>query len=116
VISKDTGQIYGVCAKRAGCGEAEMLQNHRRLAKAIFNSLDTETTGQFPTTRRLVKVGVVRFRLDGQELATFHTLIDPEMPFPKDVQQMHGITDTMVRGKPTIEQVLPQFIEFLGTS
>ena len=29
---------------------------------------------------------------------------------------MHGITDAMVRGKPTIEHVLPHFIEFLGES
>jgi DNA polymerase III epsilon subunit-like protein len=31
-------------------------------------------------------------------------------------KQVHGITDTMVRGQPTIEHVLPQFIEFLGES
>jgi DNA polymerase III epsilon subunit-like protein len=29
---------------------------------------------------------------------------------------VHGITDRMVRGQPTIEHVLPQFIEFLGES
>jgi DNA polymerase III epsilon subunit-like protein len=31
-------------------------------------------------------------------------------------KQVHGITDTMVRGQPTREHVLPQFIEFLGES
>jgi DNA polymerase III epsilon subunit family exonuclease len=30
------------------------------------------------------------------------------------VQQVHGITDRMVRGQPTVEQVIPHFIEFLG--
>jgi DNA polymerase III epsilon subunit family exonuclease len=56
----------------------------------------------------------VRFRLDGRELEIFHTFINPEMPIPHDVQQVHGITDAMVRGKPTVEQILPRFIEFLG--
>jgi hypothetical protein len=37
-------------------------------------------------------VGAVRFRLDGRELTTFQLLIDPAMPHPKDVQQVHGIT------------------------
>jgi DNA polymerase III epsilon subunit family exonuclease len=50
----------------------------------------------------------------GHELATFQTLVDLQVTIPKDVQQVHGITDAMVRGKPTIEHVLPQFIEFLG--
>jgi DNA polymerase III epsilon subunit-like protein len=36
------------------------------------------------------------------------------MPIPHDVQQVHGITDAMVRGKPTVEQILPRFIEFVG--
>jgi DNA polymerase III epsilon subunit-like protein len=29
---------------------------------------------------------------------------------------VHGITDAMVRGQPTVDQILPQFIEFLGGS
>jgi DNA polymerase-3 subunit alpha (Gram-positive type) len=77
-------------------------------------AFDTETTGLFPVMHRLVEVGAVRFRFDGQELATFQTLIDPQMPIPTDVQQVHGITDTMVRGQPALDHVLPRFIEFLG--
>jgi DNA polymerase III epsilon subunit len=79
-------------------------------------ALDTETTGLQPMVHRLVEIGAVRFRLDGCELATFQQLIDPEIPIPPEVQQVHGITDAMVRRKPTIEHVLPQFIEFLGES
>jgi DNA polymerase-3 subunit epsilon len=85
-----------------------------RLTDMTFVAFDTETTGLFPMMHRLVEVGAVRFRLDGRELATFHQLIDPHIPIPEDVQQVHGITDAMVRGKPAIEDVLPQFVEFLG--
>jgi DNA polymerase-3 subunit epsilon len=91
-----------------------MNDTQPRLTDVSFVALDTETTGLFPIMHRLVEVGAVRFRMDGQELATFQTLINPEIPIPKDVQHVHGITDRMVRGKPTIEHVLPQFIEFLG--
>jgi DNA polymerase III subunit epsilon len=86
-----------------------------RLTDITFLAFDTETTGLFPIIHRLVEVGAVRFRLDGGELATFQTLIDPQIPIPKDVQRVHGITDAMVQGQPRIEDVLPQFIEFLGT-
>jgi DNA polymerase III epsilon subunit family exonuclease len=87
-----------------------------RLTEITFLAFDTETTGLFPIMHRLVEVGAVRFRLDGRELATFQQLIDPQIHIPRDVQQVHHITDAMVRGKPTIDQILPHFIEFLGES
>jgi DNA polymerase-3 subunit epsilon len=85
-----------------------------RLTDITFVAFDTETTGLFPIMHRLVEIGAVRFRLDGRELATFQSLINSEIPIPKDVQRVHGITDHMVRGQPTVEQVIPHFIEFLG--
>jgi DNA polymerase III epsilon subunit family exonuclease len=91
-----------------------MYHAQPRLTDITVVAFDTETTGLFPIMHRLVEIGAVRFRLDGRELATFEQLIDPEIPIPKDVQHVHGITDRMVRGQPTVEQVIPQFIEFLG--
>src|SRR6266576_5350104 len=91
-----------------------MYHAQPRLTDITFVALDTETTGLQPIVHRLVEIGAVRFRLDGWELATFQQLIDPEIPIPPEVQQVHGITDRMVRGQPTIEHILPQFIEFIG--
>jgi DNA polymerase III epsilon subunit family exonuclease len=91
-----------------------MYHDQLRLTAITFVAFDTETTGLFPIMHRLVEIGAVRFRLDGRDHATFQQLIDPEIPIPQDVQQMYGITDRMVRGQPTLEQVIPQFIEFLG--
>jgi DNA polymerase III epsilon subunit-like protein len=45
-----------------------------RLTDITFLAFDTETTGLFPIMHRMVEVGAVRFRLDGRELETFHTL------------------------------------------
>jgi DNA polymerase III subunit epsilon len=91
-----------------------MYHDQPRLTDITFVAFDTETTGLFPIMHRLVEIGAVRFRLDGRELATFQSLINSEIPIPKDVQRVHGITDHMVRGQPTVEQVIPHFIEFLG--
>jgi DNA polymerase III subunit epsilon len=85
-----------------------MRQNQRRLSEVTFLAFDTETTGFYPIMHRLVEVGAVRFRLDGRELATFEQLIDPHIPIPPNVQRVHGITDTMVRGQPTIHRTLPR--------
>jgi DNA polymerase III epsilon subunit len=91
-----------------------MYHPQPRLTDITFLAFDTETTGLFPIMHRMVEVGAVHFRLDGRELATFQMLINPEVPIPPDVQQVHGITDAMVRGQPTVEQIMPHFIEFLG--
>jgi hypothetical protein len=92
------------------------IMNHAQphLTDITLLALDTETTGPFPIMHRLVEIGAVRFRLDGRELATFQMLIIPEVHIPPDVQQVHGVTDTIVRGKPTVEQIMPHFIDFLG--
>jgi DNA polymerase-3 subunit epsilon len=80
-----------------------MYHAQPRPTDITFVAFDTETTGLHPMAHRLVEVGAMRFRLDGHETATFQQLIDLEIPIPPDVQQVHGITDQMVRGKPTID-------------
>jgi DNA polymerase III epsilon subunit family exonuclease len=91
-----------------------MYHAQPRLTDITFVAFDTETTGLQPSVHRLVEIGAVRFRLDGRGTATFQQLIDPHIPIPPEVQRVHGITDAMVRGQPTVEQVIPHFIEFLG--
>lgn len=86
----------------------------RRLTDVTFVAFDTETTGLRPMVHKLVEVGAVRFRGDGDELETFQQLIDPQDVIPEDVRGIHGITPAMVCGQPTVEHVLPQFVKFLG--
>jgi DNA polymerase III epsilon subunit-like protein len=62
-----------------------MYSAHTHLTDITFLAFDTETTGLFPIMHRLVEIGAVCFRLDGHELATFQTLIDPQVPIPPDV-------------------------------
>jgi DNA polymerase-3 subunit epsilon len=83
------------------------------LTALTYTVFDTETTGLEPTHDRIVSIGAVRIvngRLLRQEL--FDQLVDPERPMPAAAEEVHGITDAMVRGQPTIQQVLPQFLRF----
>ncbi len=73
--------------------------------------LDLETTGLDYKLERILEIGAVKL-IDGHLEEPFHTLIDPLMPIPNTA--IHGIDDEMVKGAPTIEQVLPGFVEFLG--
>ena len=78
-----------------------------------FTAFDLETTGLSPDFNRIVEVGAVRFRADGTEIDRMEQLVDPRCAIPADVTEIHGITDEMVRGQPSIEDVLPGFAQFL---
>jgi DNA polymerase-3 subunit epsilon len=86
------------------------------LERTEFIAFDTETTGLYPVADRLVEIGAVRFRPDGEEVAVYEQLIDPETPIPPEAQDVNHITDEMVRGQPTVEYVLPGFLDFLGSA
>lgn len=81
-----------------------------------FVAFDLETTGLSPTFDRIVEFGAVRFRADGTELDRIEQLVDPGCRIPTEAMRVHGITDRMVRGKPTIDEVLTDFLQFIGTS
>jgi len=84
------------------------------LSQLQFVAFDVETTGLSPVVARLVELSGVKFRLGDDQPATFSSLIDPEMPIPPEVSQIHGITDDMVDGAPKCSQVVPEFLEWIG--
>ena len=73
--------------------------------------VDLETTGGSPADDGITEVGAVLVR-GGERLGTFQTLVDPERSIPPFVTHLTGIDDTMVRGAPPIDAVLPAFLEF----
>lgn len=81
---------------------------------ATFITFDTETTGLYPVASRLIEIGAVRFRMDGEEISVFEQLIDPGTSIPPDAQAVNHITDEMVSGQPGVDDVLPAFLDFLG--
>jgi predicted DnaQ family exonuclease/DinG family helicase len=80
-----------------------------------FVALDLETTGLSPRLDRMIEVGAVRFRGD-EVLASFQSLVRPEVAIPRAVQELTGIRDADVAAAPHPEQVLEQLIDFVGDS
>ena len=77
---------------------------------------DFETTGlDAARGDEIIEIGAVPI-IDGvvREDCAFHTLIDPDRAIPKDSSAIHGIVDDMVRGKPRLDVVLPEFVRYLG--
>ncbi len=86
----------------------------RKLTEVAYSVFDTETTGLQPSEGdEIIQIGAVRAingRLLRQEVVD--QIIDPRIPLKPAGIPIHGITEDMVRGQPTIDVVLPVFHEF----
>ena len=68
-----------------------MLQLKKPLAV-----LDIEATGSNVTTDRIVEIAMVKYLPDGSR-SVKRKIINPQLPIPKAITEIHGITDEMVR-------------------
>ena len=78
-------------------------------APLIF--VDLETTGGSAGEHRITEIGVVE--LAQGRVSRWSTLVDPQQPIPPFIQQLTGITEQMVLGQPTFEQIAPALFERL---
>lgn len=90
------------------------ISNDTTLGDVEFVSFDIETTGLSPLTAKIVELSGVKFRLNDSNFSEFSTLVDPGCPIPPQVTAIHGITNKMVAGKPSIEEVIPKFFNWIG--
>ena len=80
-----------------------------------FVAFDLETTGLSSRKDEIIEIGAVRMR-GSEEIDRFQTFVDPGRTLDRKIVELTGITDEMLRGAPTIDQVLPEFLEFVGGS
>lgn len=77
--------------------------------------IDLETTGFNPNYDEIIEVGAIKIS-DGNVIDSFSSLVKPENKIDDFIAELTGITNKMVEDAPSIEQVLPNFIEFIGDS
>ena len=78
-----------------------------------FVAFDLETTGLSSEKDTIIEIGAVLFS-GGKEQKRFQTFVDPQRKLDPEIINLTGITDEMLVGAPKIEEVLPQFLEFVG--
>ena len=96
---------------KAVSGELDVLP----LEQLGYTVFDTETTGLNPSGGdEIIAIGAVRV-FNGRVLRReiFDCLVDPRRPISEEAAAIHGISSKMLRGMPTIDEVLPRFKRFV---
>ena len=107
--------IYGIEAYLVDDLNAVVQSPQNQTLSDEFTVFDIETTGLSSTKDKITEIGAVKIR-NGEIIDYFSSLINPEVPIPANIQELTGITDEMVKDAPTIDTVLPKFLDFVGNS
>jgi DNA polymerase-3 subunit epsilon len=94
----------------------ELLQAD--LADLEYVVVDTETTGlQLSRGDKIISISAIRIRRGRvQNADIFNTLVNPGRSIPAESTIIHGIVDHMVVDAPSMNEVYPQFMEYVGDS
>lgn len=87
--------------------------NDTNLLENTYIVFDFETTGfNAGGGDQIIEVGAVKLH-NGKIIDTFSELINPGRPLPAKITEVTNITDEMLKGKPTEEEVIKRFIEWI---
>jgi len=82
------------------------------LKELDFVVVDIEATGAKMPPNRIIELGAYRVR-NGRIVDNFVTLVNPEIPIPRFVIALTGITNEMVKEAPLFADVVPRWLEFV---
>lgn len=113
---KDIKIIYGVEAYLVD-DLKKIVQNSKKTENvdSTFVVFDIETTGLSAKADKITEIGAVKIK-NGQIIDKYSTFVNPEVHIPENITKLTSITDEMVKDAQTIEEILPNFLEFAGDS
>ena len=78
-----------------------------------YTIIDLETTGFSPKDCKIIELSAIKVR--GNKIVdTYSMLVNPETHISSKITKITHITDDMVKEAPTIEQILPNYLSFIG--
>lgn len=96
--------------------ELQADDSHSRLLKDLdFVVVDVEATGAKTPPNRLIELGAYRIR-GGRIVDKFLSLVNPEIPIPRFVASLTGISNEMVKRAPMFAELAPQWLDFVSDS
>ncbi|SFP91903.1 DNA polymerase-3 subunit alpha [Lachnospiraceae bacterium XBB1006] len=107
----ETRVIYGVEGYLVDDTKGMVVNSKGQSLEDTYVVFDLETTGLSAISDTIIEIGAVKVEA-GVITDRFSTFVNPKVPIPFRIEQLTSINDEMVMNAPTIDVVLPQFMEF----
>ncbi len=107
----DLKVIYGVEAYLIDDLGNAVFSPHGQTLDDTYVVFDIETTGLSKEKEAITEIGAVKVA-NGKIIDRFSTFVHPKRPISAEITKLTGITDEMVADAPTIEKILPSFLDF----
>ncbi|MBQ2901993.1 MAG: PolC-type DNA polymerase III [Agathobacter sp.] len=111
----DIKVIYGVEAYIVDDLKGIVTDSRGQSLQESYVVFDIETTGFSPDVNHIIEIGAVKVE-NGKIVDRFSSFVNPQVPIPYRIEELTHINDNMVIDAPTIDVVLPQFLEFCDGS
>lgn len=93
-------------------------ENRRRALSHLpeqFVVFDLETTGLKQAACEIIEIGAIKVNLDSDKHETFQVLVNPNVPIPRKITSLTGITNEMVEADGVeIREAITDFKGFIG--
>ncbi len=103
--------IYGVEAYIVDDLKGIVTDSQNQSLQDTYVVFDIETTGFSPEVNKIIEIGAVKVS-EGKIVDRFSAFVNPEEPIPYRIEELTHISDDMVMDAPTIDVVLPEFLQF----
>ena len=103
--------IYGVEAYLVDDLKGIVTNSKNQSIDEDFVVFDIETTGFSPENNNIIEIGAVKVS-EGKIVDKYSTFVNPKEPIPFRIEELTGINDSMVVDAKTIDEILPEFLEF----
>ena len=103
--------IYGVEAYLVDDLKGIVTNSKDQSLMGDYVVFDLETTGFNPDKNKIIEIGAVKIS-GGEIVGRFSEFVNPREPIPFRITELTSIRDDMVIDAPSIEEILPRFMEF----
>ncbi len=107
--------IYGVEGYLVDDLKEVVVRSENQSLADTYVVFDLETTGLSAKKNRIIEIGAVKVE-NGEITDRFSAFVNPKLPIPFEIEKLTGINDGMVMNEPSVEEVLPKFLEFCGNA